>query len=238
MSDPILTLTGIRRSFGDTPETRVEVLHGIDLTLHRGEMVALIGPSGSGKSTLLNILGLLDKATSGDLYIQGQDISGLSDAELTTLRSKTLGFVFQFHHLLPGLTVGENVMLPAAALEGALKASQLPRAQMLLERVGLGDQAPRLARTLSGGMQQRVAIARALMNQPAIVFADEPTGNLDSDSSDKVMELLGEWNDEQRTTFVIVTHDPNIARRCQRVLKMVDGNLVEDGPPDQVLGLP
>ncbi len=236
MSDePIVQMRQIRRSFGDSPETQVEVLHGIDVTLNRGEMVALIGPSGSGKSTLLNIMGLLDRATSGSLTIAGQDVAGLTDAQLTKLRGETLGFVFQFHHLLPGLSVGENVMLPAAALEGALRASQLPRAQVLLEHVGLGDQAHRMAGKLSGGMQQRVAIARALMNNPAVVFADEPTGNLDTESSDRVMELLARWNRDRKTTFVIVTHDPSIARRCPRVLKMVDGHLVGDGPPEDVL---
>lgn len=233
--DPLVRMTQIRRSFGDSPETMVEVLHGIDLTLERGELVALIGPSGSGKSTLLNIMGLLDRATSGSLTIRGRDVSGLNDAQITQLRAETLGFVFQFHHLLPGLTVGENVMLPAAALEGSLKASQAPRAQVLLEQVGLGDQAARLAGKLSGGMQQRVAIARALMNNPAIVYADEPTGNLDTESSDRVMELLKQWNAERQTTFVIVTHDPSIARRCRRVLKMVDGHLVGDGSPEEVL---
>jgi lipoprotein-releasing system ATP-binding protein len=236
MTEPLVELKQIRRAFGDTPATRVEVLHGIDLTIHSGEMVALIGPSGSGKSTLLNILGLLDRATSGSLTIRGREVGGLSDAELTTLRAETLGFVFQFHHLLSGLTVGENVMLPAAALDGSLRASQRPRAQALLEHVGLGDQFHRVARKLSGGMQQRVAIARALMNRPAIVYADEPTGNLDTQSSDLVMELLASWNADHGTTFVIVTHDPGIARRCRRVLRMVDGHLVSDGTPAEVLG--
>lgn len=234
MSAPLLHLEQVRKSFG-SGDARVEVLHGIDLTVNSGELVALIGPSGSGKSTLLNLLGLLDRPTEGTLSIRGQRVGGMDDATLTRLRGETLGFVFQFHHLLPGLTVAENVMLPAAALEGRLHVGQRPRAVQLLERVGLAGQEDRKARTLSGGMQQRVAIARALMNRPALVFADEPTGNLDTESSDAVMELLGEFNREEGTTFLIVTHDPSIARRCGRVLKMVDGHLVADGSPTSVL---
>jgi len=233
---PVLVkLQGVRKAFGEA-DARVEVLHGIDLVVREGEMVSLIGPSGSGKSTLLNLLGLLDRATSGTLQIRDEEVGGLDDSELTRLRGETLGFVFQFHHLLPGLSVAENVMLPAAALEGRLHGGQRARAEELLEHVGLSGQADRRARALSGGMQQRVAIARALMNQPALVFADEPTGNLDTESSDQVMKLLLDWNERHGTTFVIVTHDPGIARRCRRVLRMVDGNLVADGTPDEVMG--
>lgn len=234
MTDLLLELADIKRSFGEPPDT-IEVLHGIDLTVRRGERIALIGPSGSGKSTLLNLLGLLDRATSGSLKLLGREVGGRTDAELTDLRARTLGFVFQFHHLLPALTVIENVMLPAAALDGRLHAGQRPRAQELLERVGLGDQLDRPAGALSGGMQQRVAIARALMNAPPLVFADEPTGNLDTENSDRIMRMLTEWNEEFGTSFVIVTHDPAVARRCKRVLRMVDGYLVADGPPDEVL---
>jgi len=237
MSEPLLQLDGVRKAFGEGP-TRVEVLHGIDLSVQAGQMVSLVGPSGSGKSTLLNLLGLLDRATAGTLRVRGRDVSDLDDAALTQLRGETLGFVFQFHHLLPGLSVAENVMLPAASLEGRLHAGQRPRALQLLDYVGLADQADRLARTLSGGMQQRVAIARALVNDPAVVFADEPTGNLDTDNSNRVMDLLCRWNASHGTTFLIVTHDPAVARRSQRVLQMVDGRLAADGPPDEVLGAP
>ena len=232
----LLEMVGVRKAFGDDPELRVEVLHGIDLTVRAGELVALVGPSGSGKSTLLNLVGLLDRATSGQVRIRGQDVGRLSDGELTRLRGETLGFVFQFHHLLPGLTVAENVMLPAAALEGSLRRSQRPRAIELLHAMGLVDQEDRPARKLSGGMQQRVAIARALMNGPALVFADEPTGNLDTETSDQVFELIRRWNAEQGTTFVIVTHDVSLARRCRRVVRLVDGNIVGDGTPEEVLG--
>jgi lipoprotein-releasing system ATP-binding protein len=233
-SPVLIELHGVRKSFGEG-DARVEVLHGIALVVREGEMVSLIGPSGSGKSTLLNLLGLLDRATEGSLSIRGREVSGLDDAALTLLRGETLGFVFQFHHLLPGLTVAENVMLPAAALEGRLHKGQRPRAEELLAHMGLAGQADRKARSLSGGMQQRVAVARALMNQPPLVFADEPTGNLDTESSDRVMDLLLDWNDRHGTTFVIVTHDASIARRCHRVLRMVDGHLVGDGTPGEVM---
>jgi lipoprotein-releasing system ATP-binding protein len=236
MTAPALVdLRGVRKSFGEG-DARIEVLHGIDLELRAGEMVALVGPSGSGKSTLLNLIGLLDRPTSGTLRIGGRDVADLDDGALTRLRGETLGFVFQFHHLLPGLTVIENVMLPAASLAGRLHDGLRPRARDLLAHVGLAGQEGRKARQLSGGMQQRVAIARALMNQPPLVFADEPTGNLDTESSDVVMDLLLDWNARQGTTFLIVTHDPGIARRCRRVLRMVDGHLVGDGAPDAVLG--
>lgn len=240
MTDPdagvLVELKGVTKAFGDDPETRVEVLHGIDLEIRAGEFVALIGPSGSGKSTLLNLLGLLDRATTGTLRIQGRDVAALTDAELTRLRGEALGFVFQFHHLLPALSVAENVMLPAAALDGSLRVAQRPRAERLLAAVGLTGQEDRPAGRLSGGMQQRVAVARALMNQPVVVYADEPTGNLDTASSDRVLALLKAWNAEHQTAFVIVTHDPGIARRCRRVIELVDGRLVADGPPAEVLG--
>ncbi|MFK7927983.1 MAG: ABC transporter ATP-binding protein [Myxococcota bacterium] len=229
---PLVELRGVRKSFGTTPETKVQVLHGIDLVVQPGELISLIGPSGSGKSTLLNLLGLLDRPTSGSLKIRGQEVAELSDGALTRLRGETLGFVFQFHHLLPGLSVVENVMLPAAALSGSLNRSQRPRAESLLESMGLFGQADRLAKTLSGGMQQRVAIARALMNQPALVFADEPTGNLDTETTEQVMTLLKQQNREQNTAFVIVTHDPALARQCERIVRLVDGRVVYDGPPD------
>jgi lipoprotein-releasing system ATP-binding protein len=235
MIDPrevLVELQQVTKAFGSDPRTRTEVLHGIDLELRAGELVAMVGPSGSGKSTLLNLLGLLDRPTSGALRVRGTNVSELSEQALTRLRGETLGFIFQFHHMLPGLSVVENVMLPAASLEGRLHPRQRPRAEWLLEQVGLSGQADRLARQLSGGMQQRVAIARALMNNPALVYADEPTGNLDTATSDTVIALLQQWNKEHGTAFLIVTHDPSVARRCRRVLTLVDGRLVRDGPPD------
>ena len=235
MSDgeALLALQGVSKSFGD--QVVVEVLHGIDLTIGPGELVALIGPSGSGKSTLLNLLGLLDRPTKGRLELLGRDVATLNDAELTALRGESLGFIFQFHHLIPALSVLENVMMPAAAVADGFSAAMRPKAQALLEAVGLGGRAESWPRELSGGMQQRVAVARALMNDPPLVLADEPTGNLDTETSDQVFELLRQRNHEAGTGFLIVTHDPGLAARCERVLKLVDGRLVADGPPSEVL---
>jgi lipoprotein-releasing system ATP-binding protein len=235
VNERLIELVNVRKNFGEPGPNQVQVLRGITLNINAGELVALIGPSGSGKSTLLNLLGLLDRPSSGTLRVRGQNVTELGDTALTRLRGETLGFVFQFHHLLPGLSVVENVMLPAAALEGGLYVHQRPRAKQLLESVGLYNQEDRLARELSGGMQQRVAVARALMNDPALVFADEPTGNLDTASSDQVVELIRKWNKESGTAFVIVTHDPSVARRCRRVIRLVDGIVVADGPASEVL---
>ena len=233
----ILALEGVKKRFGD--EVVVEVLHGIDLELRRGEMTALIGPSGSGKSTLLNLLGLLDRASEGSLKLLGQDVAQLDDTKLTALRGNALGFIFQFHHLIPALNVLENVMLPAAAIAGGFDVAKMrPKAEALLTAVGLGERCESWPRELSGGMQQRVAIARALMNEPPLVLADEPTGNLDTETSDQVFALLRQRNADEGTSFLIVTHDPSLARRCERVIKLVDGRLVADGPPDDVLGPP
>lgn len=230
---PLLSLDGVTKSFGDV--VVVEVLHGIDLRLDRGELAALIGPSGSGKSTLLNLLGLLDRPTKGTLELLGQDVATLDDAALTALRGESLGFIFQFHHLIPALSVVENVMMPAAAVGGGFTKEMRPKAMALLDAVGLGDRADSWPRELSGGMQQRVAVARALMNDPPLVLADEPTGNLDTETSDQVFDLLMRRNRETDTAFLIVTHDPRLAVRCDRVLRLVDGRLVGDGPPDEVL---
>lgn len=233
-SDAMLELEAVKKSFGEG-EARVEVLHGIDLRVRRGELVALVGPSGSGKSTLLNLIGLLDRATSGVLRVQGRDVAPLDDVALTKLRGEALGFVFQFHHLVPALSVVENVMMPAALKRGGFDAAMKARANALLEAVGLKGQGERLPRQLSGGMQQRVAVARALMNDPPLVLADEPTGNLDTQNSDQVFELLRERHRELGTAFVIVTHDPTLAARCERVVRLVDGRVVADGTPDEVL---
>ncbi len=225
----LLEIEGVRKSYGGGVTT--EVLHGIDLSIQQGDLVALIGPSGSGKSTLLNLIGLLDRPTEGRVVIDGQAVDHLDDRALTALRGKKLGFIFQSHHLLPGLSVLENVMLPSAASRGGFQASMRAPAKELLSAMGLGDWVDAWPRQLSGGMQQRVAVARALMNDPPLVLADEPTGNLDTETSNQVFDLLRQRNAERATAFLIVTHDPAIARRCDRVVELVDGAVVYEGAP-------
>ncbi len=226
MPEPVLRLEGVTKDYGEEVVTRV--LHGIDLTLEQGEFAALIGPSGSGKSTLLNIIGLLDRPTSGRVLLQGQDTRGLDDDGLARLRARTLGFIFQFHHLLPAFSALENVMMPAVAEQGRPDERMRTRARELLNQVGLGERAGSHPSQMSGGQQQRVAIARALVMSPALVLADEPTGNLDTGTSAQVFELLRRINLEQRMTFLIVTHDPRLAQRCDRIIEVMDGRIVSD----------
>jgi lipoprotein-releasing system ATP-binding protein len=225
----LLELRGVRKSYGDGVST--EVLHGIDLVLEPGELVALVGPSGSGKSTLLNLIGLLDRPSEGRIAIDGQAAEQLDDRTRTRLRGEKLGFIFQAHHLLPGLSVIENVMLPSAASRGGFHPSLRRPAMELLGAMGLGQWTDAWPRQLSGGMQQRVAVARALMNDPRLVLADEPTGNLDTETSDQVFALLREQNAAHGTAFLIVTHDHELARRCSRVVELVDGAVVYEGEP-------
>ncbi|MBL8427250.1 MAG: ABC transporter ATP-binding protein [Dechloromonas sp.] len=225
--DRVLHLAGIRKSYG-SGEVESEILHGIDLTLRRGEFAALIGPSGSGKSTLLNLIGLLDRPTSGQLHIDGEDSGQLDDTGLTRLRGQRIGFVFQHHHLIPAFTAEENVAMPLLVARGRPDAEMFERAGQLLDQVGLAERKQYLANRLSGGQQQRVAIARALVTNPSLVLADEPTGNLDTHSADDVFALLREFNRRQHTTFLIVTHDPRLAARCDRIIELVDGRIVAD----------
>ena len=226
----LLRLRGLTKTYNAGQPNEVQVLHALDLTLARGEFAALIGPSGSGKSTLLNILGLLERPTAGEHRLLGQAVQDLSDDELTRLRREALGFVFQFHHLLPAFSALENVTLPVLVRDGHVGAAQRARAQALLKAVGLADAMDRRPPQLSGGMQQRVAIARALMLEPALILADEPTGNLDTASSAEVFRLLREVHDQGQTAFLIVTHDPRLAARCDRVIELVDGRIAHDGP--------
>jgi len=226
-NDSVLHLAGIRKSYG-SGEVESEILHGIDLDLQRGEFAALIGPSGSGKSTLLNLIGLLDRPTGGLLRIDGEDTGLLDDTGLTRLRGQRIGFVFQHHHLIPAFTAEENVAMPLLVARGRPDAAMFERAGHLLDQVGLNDRKHYLANQLSGGQQQRVAIARALVMNPSLVLADEPTGNLDTHSADEVFKLLREVNRQQHTTFLIVTHDPRLAARCDRIIELVDGHIVSD----------
>jgi lipoprotein-releasing system ATP-binding protein len=219
----VLQLRQVRKSYPGAVST--EVLHGIDIRVDRGEFVALVGPSGSGKSTLLNILGLLDRPTSGTVEILGQDCTGLDDAGLTKLRGRSLGFVFQFHHLLPAFTAEENVYLPMLANVGHFEPEMRERARELLARIGLEGFENRMAGQLSGGQQQRVAIVRALVMNPALVLADEPTGNLDQASGSQAFELMRRFNRESKTAFLLVTHELALAQRCDRIIRLVDGSI-------------
>ena len=221
----ILQLHQVRKSYPGAVST--EVLHGIDIRINQGEFVALVGPSGSGKSTLLNILGLLDRPSSGTVEILGQDCTELDDTGLTKLRGRSLGFVFQFHHLLPSFSAEENVFLPMLADAGHFKPEMRTRARDLLARIGLEGFETRPVSRLSGGQQQRVAIARALIMNPVLVMADEPTGNLDRASGQQAFEFMRRFNRELGTAFLLVTHDPGLAGRCDRILTLEDGCLLD-----------
>ncbi len=224
----LITLSDIHKRYNIGLPNEAEVLRGISLTVAHGEFVALIGPSGSGKSTLLNIIGLLEQATTGSYQIEGQETSALDDAALTLQRRITLGFVFQFHHLLPAFTALENVTLPALMREGKVSAAQRDHAREVLAAVGLSAAMDKKPGELSGGMQQRVAIARALVLNPPLVLADEPTGNLDRAASDEVFALLRKMHAELKTSFLIVTHDPRLAARCDRIVELIDGSIASD----------
>lgn len=218
------------KTFGEG-ETATRVLRGLNLTLVEGDLAALLGPSGSGKSTLLTILGTLMRPTSGGHTMLGEDLTTASDAELTEFRNRHIGFVFQFHHLLPDFTALENVVFPTAVGAGRETPAAKARAAELLQRVGLSDRIHFRATQLSGGQKQRVAIARALMNRPQLVLADEPTGNLDRESATQVMQLISQINREEGTTFLISTHDEKIGAACKRRVRVVDGTAVADEPP-------
>lgn len=223
---PILSLHGVRKSYGVGTSVETEILHGIDLHLEEHEFVALTGPSGSGKSTLLNLIGLLERPTAGELTIAGAPTSTLDEATLTRLRGRTIGFVFQFHHLLPAFTALENVLMPSIIDQGFATPEATQWALELLSRVGLGGSEHKRPGQLSGGMQQRVAIARALSLRPRLILADEPTGNLDTRTADDIFALLRAFNREHGSACLIVTHDPRLAQRCDRVIELVDGQLV------------
>lgn len=225
---PLIQLQGLGKVYNPGQPAEVAVLKGLDLSLAHGEFAALIGPSGSGKSTLLNVLGLLERPSSGQYLLDGRAVQDLDDRALTQARQSTLGFVFQFHHLLPAFTALENVCLPGLARDGHVNSALRERGRALLDAVGLGHVMDRPSKQLSGGMQQRVAIARALVLEPALVLADEPTGNLDTASSDEVFALLRRMHAEVGTAFLVVTHDPRLAARCDRVIEMVDGMIASD----------
>ena len=232
MADPrqdvVVQLQGVRKAFNVGTGIETEVLHGIDLTLHRGDFCAVMGPSGSGKSTLLNIIGLLDRPTSGLLQMAGEETTRLADQALTRLRGHHIGFVFQYHHLISAFTALENVMLPMLGAAGFPNRAMQERAEALLESVGLTPWKNNMAGNMSGGQQQRVALARALAMNPALLLADEPTGNLDTKSADAVFALLRRINQEQGTTILLVTHNPELGERCDKTIQVVDGLIQTD----------
>jgi putative ABC transport system ATP-binding protein len=209
----------------DTGEVKVHALQGVSLQVPRGEMVAIMGPSGCGKTTLLNCMSGLDTIDDGTILIDGTDINTLTDNAKTTYRARNMGFVFQFYNLLPVLSAIENVELPLVVSGVAGKAAR-QRALAALDQVNLKDWAGHRPAQLSGGQRQRVTIARALVNDPAIVWADEPTGDLDSTTADEIMQLMHDLNERNQQTFVIVTHDPGIGARCHRIVRMKDGEIV------------
>ena len=210
----------IKKSYGDLP-----VLKGVDLEIEKGEIVSIVGKSGAGKSTLLHILGTLDLADSGELWINETSIKSLNSKSLAVFRKKNIGFVFQFHHLLPDFTALENVCIPAY-IQKISESQAQKRAKELLDYLGLGDRLTHKPTQLSGGEQQRVAVARALMNKPAVVFADEPTGNLDSATSHELHDLLTQLRKDFQQTFVVVTHNEELANLSDRKLEMMDGILI------------
>ena len=212
------------------PGENLEILKNINLVVEEGEALAIVGTSGSGKSPLLHLMGALDTPSTGAVYFDGQDMTHMTPDQKAAFRNKTLGFVFQFHHLLPAFTALENVTLSALMAEGRVSATQRERARELLAAVGLAQAMDKRPGELSGGMQQRVAIARALVHAPPLVLADEPTGNLDTAASDAVFALLRDIHDTRGTAFVIVTHDPRLAARCDRVVELVDGRIARDEP--------
>ena len=225
MVEDVIRLEKVGKAYNLGLPNETEVLRDIDMSVARGEFVAIMGPSGSGKSTLLNIIGLLDRPTAGRLFINGADTSALDEAAITRLRGHVIGFVFQYHHLITAFTARENVMMPMLVNEGFPNAAMEQRANELLDRVGLRKVAHHLASNMSGGQQQRVAVARALAMNPDLVLADEPTGNLDTTSADGVFDLLRQVNRRTGTSLVMVTHNMELARRCDRIVEVVDGRI-------------
>ena len=225
----LIELAGISKSYR-TGDVVTPVLFGIDLQVSQGDYVALMGPSGSGKSTLMNLLGLLDRADGGHYRLDGQDVTDLSAAQHAEVRNRTIGFVFQSFNLLKRMNVLENVALPLL-YAGQSRAAARLRAREVLEQVGLATYEHRMPNQLSGGQQQRVAIARSLVNRPPLLLADEPTGNLDTKTTNEVLEVIGQLNREQGLTIVIVTHEADVARHAKRLVKLKDGVVVYDGAP-------
>jgi lipoprotein-releasing system ATP-binding protein len=220
MNEKMIEIQGITKSFGE-----LQVLKGIDLIIYKGEVVSVVGPSGAGKTTLLQIMGTLDKADSGSVVINGVEVGSLKEKELSAFRNKQIGFVFQFHQLLPEFTALENVMIPAL-IGGMSSEKAMKKAKETLAFLGLAERASHKPAELSGGEKQRVAVARALINDPAVIFADEPSGSLDSKNKEELHQLFFDLRDKLGQTFVIVTHDEDLAQLTDRTIHMVDGRIV------------
>jgi lipoprotein-releasing system ATP-binding protein len=224
----VLRMHGLRKSYNVGLATEVEVLHGLDMTLARSDFAALVGASGSGKSTLLNLIGLLDTPTAGELFLLGEPTRDMDDTRRTALRGSAIGFVFQFHHLISAFSALENVLMPLMIARGRPSAADIDLARSLLNEVGMDAFADRKSDQLSGGQQQRVAIARALVARPALLLADEPTGNLDSHSSADVFTLFRRFNEKFGCSVLLVTHDERLSSACDRVVTLEDGRIVSD----------
>lgn len=222
----IITLNNISKYYGKVIKNTV--LHNVNLSFEEGSFNSIIGASGSGKSTLLNIIGTLDKPSEGEVYIDSKRIDTLKKNELSKIRNELIGFIFQFHYLLPEFTALENVLMPYKIKSSTLSKDIIKRAHDLLDLVGLKDVKNNLAVNMSGGQQQRTAIARALMNNPKIILADEPTGNLDSKSSENIYKLMRDINQKFNTTFIIITHDTRIAKKADRIIEIEDGDIKSD----------
>ena len=222
MNEKMIEVQGVTKSFGD-----LLVLKGIDLVINKGEIVSIVGPSGAGKTTLLQIMGTLDKADTGKVYIEGTDVGELKEKQFSAFRNQHVGFVFQFHQLLPEFTALENVMMPAL-IAGTSKAEAKEKAEKMLVLMGLKDREDHKPSELSGGEKQRVAVARALVNEPAVVFADEPSGSLDSRNKEELHQLFFDLRDKLGQTFIIVTHDEELAKLTDRTIHMADGRIKED----------
>lgn len=229
----IVSLNNINKYFGNVVKT--QVLHDVNLSFEEGTFNSIIGASGSGKSTLLNLIGTLDKPSTGEVYINSRRTDTLKKNELAELRNETIGFIFQFHYLLPEFTALENVLMPYKIKSSKVSKEVIQRAEYLLDLVGLSKVKNNLAVNMSGGQQQRTAIARALMNNPKIILADEPTGNLDSESSETIYNIMRDINKKFNTTFIIITHDDRITQKADRIIEIKDGRIIQDKIVNEII---
>ena len=227
MSEPVIRMENIVKTYYLGKPNELEILHGINLTVNKGEFVSIVGESGSGKSTLMNIIGVLDRQTQGDYYLEGQDVNGMSDEVRSAIRNRRIGFVFQNFNLLPRANALKNVMVPLLYGEEHSKNGK-EHAMEMLKMVGMEDRADHRPNELSGGQKQRVAIARAMINDPAIILADEPTGALDSKTGQMVMDLFHKLHEEQGKTIVLITHSQELAQETERIVTLLDGQIVAD----------